>query len=381
MEENLRLGRIAGIRVGMSWSLLVVFWLITWSLATEAFPREAPGRSDFAYWVTGVVAAVLFFSSLLAHEMGHALLARRSGIAVEGITLWLFGGVARLGGEASDARSELRVAVVGPAISLAVGLVFTASALLVDALGAPELLSATPAWIGRINILLAVFNLAPAYPLDGGRVLRGVLWLRHGDRIKATITAAKAGRLFGWLLISLGLLEFLAGGTIGGVWFVFLGWFLLNAARAEIEGVLLRDLLRETRIRTVMTPEPVTVAPDLSVEDLLEEYTLRHRCSAFPVVDGSGALTGLVTLAHIRGVAPDRRREVTVEQIASPIATVPTAGPDDRLVDVLAHVSTGDNRVLVLDHGRLVGIVTTTDITRELEWAAMRSRPTPKGWH
>lgn len=379
MDENLRLGRIAGIRVGMSWSLLVVFWLITWSLATEAFPREAPGRSDAAYWITGVVAAVLFFSSLLAHEMGHALLARRSGIAVEGITLWLFGGVARLGGEAPDARSELRVAVVGPAISLAVGLVFASLALLIDALGAPELFSAGPAWIGRINILLAIFNLAPAYPLDGGRVLRGVLWLRHGDRIKATMTAARAGRFFGWLLISLGLLEFLAGGTLGGVWFVFLGWFLLTAARAEIEGVLVRDLLRDTRVRTVMTPDPLTVAPDLSVEGLLEEYTLRHRCSAFPVVDRSGLLTGLVTLAHMKGVSPDRRRELTVEDIASPIVTVPTAGPDDRLVDILTHIASGDSKVLVIDQGRLVGIVTTTDITRELEWAAMRSRSTPNG--
>ncbi len=378
MEENLRLGRVAGIRVGMNWSLLVIFWLITWSLATEAFPQEAPGRTDLAYWVTGVIASVLFFSSLLAHEMGHALLARRSGIAVEGITLWLFGGVARLSGDASNARSELRVAIVGPAISLTVGVIFASLALLLDALGAPALVSAAPAWIGRINIVLALFNLAPAYPLDGGRVLRGVLWLRHGDRIRATLTAARAGRFFGWFLISLGLLEFLAGGTLGGVWFVFLGWFLLGAARAEIEGVLLRDLLKDTRVRAVMTSDPVTVPPDVSIEDLLEDYTLRHHCSAFPVVDRSGALIGLVTLAHIRGVPPDRRRELTVADVASPIERVPTAGPDDRLVDLLGRIAAPENRVLVLDQGRLVGIVTATDITRALDWAGMRSHRAPE---
>lgn len=373
MEENLRLGRIAGIQVGMSWSLLVIFWLITWSLASEALPQEAPGRTDLAYWATGVGASLLFFSSLLAHEMGHALLARRAGIKVEGITLWLFGGVAKLEGEASNARSELRVAVVGPAISLAIGVFFVLLAMLLEVFGVSDLIVAAPAWIGRINIVLAVFNLAPAYPLDGGRVLRGVLWLRHGDRIRATLTAARAGRLFAWLLISLGLLEFLAGGTLGGVWFVFLGWFLLSAARAETEGVLIGDLLKDTQVRTVMTPSPITVTPELSVQDLLEGYALRHHCSAFPVVDSLGDPVGLVTLSNIKRVPADQRGVVRVEDIARSMDQVPVARPDERLVDVVGRLSADGNRALVIEQGRLVGILTSTDITSALEWATLRT--------
>lgn len=376
MEENLSLGRIAGIRVGINWSVLVIFWLITWSLATEVFPQEAPGQSHLAYWITGLITATLFFSSLLAHEMGHSLLARRSGIVVEGITLWLFGGVSKLGGEASSARSELRVAAVGPAISLGIGLMFVSVALLIDSVGASELVSRVPAWLGRINIVLALFNLAPAYPLDGGRVLRAFLWLRNGDRIQATKTAARAGRFFGYFLISLGLLEFAAGGSLGGLWFVFLGWFLLGAARAEEEGVMLRDVLKDTKVCEVMTPEPVTVTPDISIEDLLEEYTFRHRFSAFPVVNETGSVTGLVTLAHIKGIPQIRRRELTVKDVARAIEEIPTADPNDRLVDLIGHIQGPENRVLVIERGHLVGIVTATDITRALEWATLRNHST-----
>ncbi len=376
MEENLSLGRIAGIRVGINWSVLVIFWLITWSLATEVFPQEVPEQSHLAYWITGLVTATLFFSSLLAHEMGHSLLARRSGIVVEGITLWLFGGVSKMGGEASSARSELRVAAIGPAISLGIGLMFISVALLIDSVGASGLVSRVPAWLGRINIVLALFNLAPAYPLDGGRVLRAFLWLRNGDRIQATRTAARAGRFFGYFLISLGLLEFAAGGSLGGLWFVFLGWFLLGAARAEEEGVLLRDVLKDTKVCEVMTPEPVTVTPDISIEDLLEEYTFRHRFSAFPIVNETGSVTGLVTLAHIKGIPLIQRRELTVKDVARAIEEIPTADPNDRLVDLIGRMQGPENRVLVIERGHLVGIVTATDITRALEWATLRNHST-----
>lgn len=376
MEENLRLGRIAGIQVGMSWSILVIFWLITWSLATEALPQEAPGHSDLAYWTAGVAAAVLFFSSLLAHEMGHALLAKRSGIEVEGITLWLFGGVARLEGEASNARSELRVALVGPAISLIIGVLFGIIALLLSATGSSDLVVAAPAWIGRINIILALFNLAPGYPLDGGRVLRGALWLRHGNRIKATVTAARCGQYFAWLLISLGLVEFLAGIVVGGVWFVFLGWFLLGAARAESQRVIVGNLLGDTRVRSVMTPHPIVVSPEVSVEDLLEDYTLRHHCSAFPVVSAAGVPLGLVTLSNVRTVPSERRSSVHVKDIASPMEEIPIASPDELVVDLIGRLTALGQRALVMEQGRLVGIITPTDITRALEWAKTRAATT-----
>lgn len=374
MDETFRIGRIAGIPVGANWSLLVVFWLIAWSLAAGEFPDAHPGRSDTAYWVAGVFTALVFFGSLLAHELSHALVARRRGMAVEGITLWLFGGVARLGGEASTARVELQVALVGPLVSLAAAAAFGVAALLADGLGASALVVAVPAWLARINLVLALFNLVPAYPLDGGRVLRAVLWARHGDRLRATATAARAGTAFAYVLIGVGLLDFAGGGRLGGLWFVFLGWFLLLASRAEEAGVLLRESLRGVRVRDLMSPDPVVAPAGITAEELLEDYALRHRCSAFPLVDEGGALVGLVTLGRLKQVPPARRHASAVRDLACPIADVPVAHPDDPVVDLLERLAgSPDGRALVLDDGgALVGIVTPTDVARMTQLAALR---------
>lgn len=372
MEESFRLGRIAGIPVGINWSVLLIAWLLSWSLASHRFPTSYPGHTPGAYWTAGVVAAVVFLASLLAHELGHALVARRYGVRVDGITLWLFGGVAKLGGEAATPRAELRIAAVGPAVSVGLAALFGAVALALDGFGAPALIVGSAVWLATINVILAVFNMVPAAPLDGGRVLRAYLWRRSGDRLKATVAAANAGRVFGFVLIGLGVVEFAAGAGLGGLWFVFLGWFLLNAAKAEQTHAILRGALAGVRVRDLMTRDPI-VAPDhLTVGEFLEAYVMRHRWSAFPVTGHDGAITGLVTLAHLKAVPSDRRDVVHVHDIACPIAQVTVADPDDSITDVLERLGTcKEGRVLVFSAGELVGIVSPTDVMRMVEVATL----------
>jgi Zn-dependent protease len=324
-EESFRLGRIGGIRVGVNWSVLVVFWLISWSLAAVVLPRQAPGRPSSVYCAAGLATAALFFASLLAHELGHAFVARRAGRRVEGITLWLFGGVARLRGEAENPGAELRIAGVGPLVSLAVAAVSGLLALGADVVGASPLLVAALAWLAWINGMLALFNLIPAAPLDGGRVLRAVAWRRTGDRLRATTIAARAGRVFGYVLIGLGLVRFAFQGNFGGLWLVFLGWFLLSAARAEETSARLREALAGIRVRDVMTPDPVVGPGWYTVDAFLEEFVLRHRCSAFPVRSFDGDLVGLVPLARLKRVPADQRARTRVSDVACPLAEVPVA--------------------------------------------------------
>lgn len=375
MEQSFRIGRVAGIEIGANWSVGVIFWLITWSLADGVLPTEAPGHAMATYWAAAAVGGVAFFGCLLAHELAHAVVARRAGMAVEGITLWLFGGVSRLGGEAPDPMTELRVAVVGPTTSLGLGAGLGALAWATSPLG--DLFSSTVAWLAAVNLVLGVFNLVPAFPLDGGRVLQAVLWQRHGDLQRATVTAVAAGRAFGYLLIGVGLLGATSGGGISSIWFIFLGWFLLMAARAEGSAVTVRSLLAGVRVRDVMSPHPVTAPADLSVEDLLHQYVLRFRHSAYPVLGADGAPIGLVTLGGIRGVATGQRAATPVRSIIVPLGEVPAVSPGDLLVDALARAGdAAGGRALVVEAGRLVGILSAADVQRALQLAELTSTVT-----
>lgn len=380
MEESFRLGRVAGIPVGINWSVLLIAWLLSWSLASHRFPTSYPGYGTGAYWAAGVIAAVVFLASLLAHELGHAFVARRHGVRVEGITLWLFGNVARLGGEAATPGAELRIAAVGPGVSVGLAGLFGATALALDAFGASALVVGSAVWLATINGILAVFNMVPAAPLDGGRVLRAYLWRRSGNRLQATVAAANAGRFFGFVLIGLGVVEFAAGAGLGGLWFVFLGWFLLNAAKAEQAQALMRDALAGVRVRDVMTPDPTIAADHFSVGEFLEAYVMRYRWSAFPLSGPDGSITGLVTLTHLKAVPAEQRDVTQVRDIACPIAEVTVADPDEAITDVLERLSTcKERRVLVFSADHLVGIVSPTDVMRMIEVATLGTRRNSTG--
>ena len=375
MDETIHLGRVAGVRVGANWSLVVILSLLTWGLATGEFPNAARGYSDAAYWTAGLGAALVFYGCLLAHELAHSVVARRAGIEVESIVLWLFGGVSRLKGEADGPDTEFRVAIAGPATSALLAVACFALTTLLTAAGTAPLLAAVLGWLGWINGLLAVFNLAPAYPLDGGRVLRAVLWRHHGDKSRATIAAARAGRIFGFMLIALGALEFAAGAAVGGLWLVFLGWFLLGAAGTEAAASVLETQLGGVQVRQVMTAKPLVVPAWLSVEQLLEGWISPTHCSTFPLVDAEGSLVGLITLARITRVRPELRRSTPVAEVACPPGEVVTCAPDEDLVAVIRRLNaSADHRAVVLDHGRIVGIVSPSDVTRAVERTALAQR-------
>src|SRR5438270_242311 len=366
MNENLSLGRIAGVHVGLNWSLLVVAGLIAWSLATGILPPAAPGYSPGAYWTAGLLAAVVYLASLLAHELAHSIAAKRRGVRVEGITLWLFGGVSRFGSETSSPGGQAWITFVGPLTSLVLGAIFYFVSVASGGGGHRGLVPATLSWLGYINILLGVFNLVPAFPLDGGRLLQSLIWLRTGDRVRATSVAARVGMVFAYLLIAYGLATFIfAGNLIGGVWAVFLGWFLLSAARSEEAAGLLRQALSGTTVADVMTPNPVQAPDDTTVENALHGYVLASRHSTFPTHDAGGRLSGLLTMAALKNVAPDARETTLIKQIICPLDSVSTARPADPITNLLS-ISEGcsEGRTLVVEDGRLVGIISPSDISR-----------------
>jgi len=373
MHQSIKLGRIAGIPVGINWSVLVIFWLLMWGLAASLLPADYPGYSRVDYWVAAAAASVIFFASLLAHELGHSILAKRNGVGVSEITLWLFGGVSELEKEALTPGADFRIAAAGPSISILLGAAFIFIGFVLKLLSVPELIAGTTSWLGWINFLLAGFNLVPAAPLDGGRILRSALWHHNGDRTKATITAARAGRAFGYILIGLGILEF-AFGDLSGLWPAFLGWFLLVAARSEESAALLRGALTGYKVKDLMSTNPTVVPASTTVEEFTDSYLLSHRFSAYPVADATGQITGLVTLDRIRHVPRHQHAYVTLGELANPIDKVPLAYPQESLPNLLERMAGHrDGRALVIDHtGRLLGIISPSDISRAVQVASLR---------
>jgi Zn-dependent protease len=377
VRATFTLGRIAGIRVGVHWSVVVIFAIIAFSLA-RSLPQVYPDRAPVLYWLVGLGAAVVFLASLLAHELAHAVVARRNGVAVDDIVLWLLGGVARLKSEASTPAAELRIAGVGPLVSLLLGGLFVLGTWLFAMASVPGILVETVAWLAGINLLLAGFNVLPAAPLDGGRLLHSFLWWLTGDRMRATSGATAAGRVLGFLLIVLGLAVFLRRGGFGGLWLAMLGWFLLWAATAEGRQAQLRGVLAGVPVRDAMTRDPLTVPAALTVAGLLADPLYRYRHSAFPVTGEDGAPVGLLTLAGARQAPVENSGTVTVAEVMVPLAQATVASPDEPLADLLPRMDSDPaHRVLVVDEGGLVGILSPADVDRAVEW---RRNTAAKRW-
>jgi Zn-dependent protease/CBS domain-containing protein len=370
MSGNLDLGRIWGIQVRVNWSWLVVLALIVWSLAAGVFPSQNPGLSDGTYYAMAVAAALLFFLSLLLHELGHARQARREGMEIDGITLWLFGGVAQFKGAFPSAGGEFRIAVAGPLVSLGLGIGFT----LLGLVGFPSAVDGVVSWLGYINLILLVFNLVPALPLDGGRVLRSALWYFKHDLAWATRVASDIGQGFGYLFIALGIAMFIFEGTFSGAWLAFIGWFLLQAAKAEARYIATEEALDGLRVRDLMVRDPVTVDPDLSVGQFMDEVARSRRFTTYPVVD-DGRPIGLLGFSSIAAVPRDQWDTRHVRDSMIPIDQVPLLHEDARAVDALAELSSSNvNRGLVVDNGHLDGLLSITDLARALEVGRTRER-------
>lgn len=375
MSPSIRLGRLFGIEIGFNWSLVFIFALVTWTLATQVLPPNAPGYAPLLYWIVAAIGAVLFYVCLLAHELSHSLVARSHGVKVSGITLWLFGGVSQLEGEPASARDEALIAGVGPLTSFVVGAIALALAFITKF---NPLIADLFAYLTFVNVALGLFNLVPAFPLDGGRLLSSFLWWREGSRQRGVHDAVRVGRVFAYLMIAAGVLELFFGAVANGIWIVFLGWFLLSAAASEEAGSNIRTLLRAVPVSAAMKSPVVTLPDWVTVEQFLESVAPNHSFTTYPVHDPSGKLTGVVRLSDLVRMPAQERATKHLIDVARPIAEVPVTSPREDLSALLQRIGAGiDQRVLVFDNGSLVGILSPADVARILtaRQAAATARP------
>jgi Zn-dependent protease/CBS domain-containing protein len=370
-----RLGTVLGFEIVLDYSWFIIFALILFSLGGGYFPISYPGLGSVTYGAMALAGALLFFASLLAHELAHAVVARRRGVIVDGITLFVFGGMARMRSEPQRAGDEFVIAGAGPVSSYLMGAGFYLLAVGLRAAGVGPEVYGVAAFLATINIILATFNLLPGFPLDGGRLLRAGLWHLHGDMRRATRTASRAGEVLAYVLMALGVLQALSGYVLGGIWLVFIGWFLRNAAVASYSQLLVRDALRSVAAADLMTPWPDTVPPDLSLEEMVDSFFMHYRHQAYPVVRGA-APVGLVTLEQVRRVPRDDWATRTVADVMTPAADIVVA-PDTPINLMLEQMhAAGAYRVLVVGGGALLGIISSSDIaswirhTRELDLPA-----------
>lgn len=363
-RSTLRVGRLAGIPIGIHPLWLLIVGLLTWSLGGTYFPDRDAGLDDGPAYALGLLSALLLFGGVLLHELGHALVARRRGVEIEEIDLWMLGGVARMKGEPRRAGDELAFALAGPAVTAVLVLLAGAARLAIGSGGARWLVALADYQL-IVNAMILSFNLLPAFPLDGGRVLRALLWRRSGDQQDATARASAVGHAFGLGMVVLGGLSAMSG-AIGGLWLAIIGAFVMVASRAEADALRRRETFAARTVADLMTPSPVVVPGDLTLQEAVVAHVTRALHGAYPVVDADGRVAGILTLAAIRAVpAADRpRRDVTAVMATNPTLLVTPATAVDDVLARPAFLRTG--RVVAVDgDGRPVGILSVTDIARE----------------
>lgn len=373
LRNSFRLFTIAGIEVGIHVSWLLIFALVTWSLATGFFPEAArqilpsgERLSEVTAWVLGVAAALLLFASVLVHELAHSFMARARGLEARSITLFLFGGVSNLAAESKSPATEFLVAIVGPLTSFAIAALAFVVALFV---GEPTL-QLLVGYVAFVNLLVGIFNLVPGFPLDGGRVLRSIAWRITNDLRRATQIASGAGQLVGFGLIAWGLaIVFLPppGDTLNGIWIAAIGWFLQNAASTGLQQVIMESRLRDVRVADVLRRDSSCVSPETTVADLIEDHLLPNNRRAMPVCEGERPV-GVVTLGDVRSVAQDARSRTRVAEVMGGSDNLVTVAPGDTLQRALELFAGDDLEQLpVVEDGQLAGVLTRADVIRQLQ--------------
>jgi Zn-dependent protease len=365
-ERGIHLFTIAGIRIIIDYSWFLIFLLVVVSLATGYLPQESPGASPLAYWGAGLVATIAFFLSILFHELAHSLVAMRSGIRIPSITLFLFGGVSRLSEEAKDPKTELTIAIVGPFSSFALALAFWVAGRGLEGVVHP-LAQAVVEYLSFINIALGVFNLVPGFPLDGGRVLRAIVWWRTGSLDRATRLVSDLGKGFAMALMFLGALLIFRGALLGGIWLIFIGMFLRGSAAQGYEQMSLMRALQSVKVGDVMIQSPLTVSPDLTLSDLVNRYFLRYGYRGFPVEEG-GKAVGLIAISDLAGLPESELSARRVHEGMRPLDASQVISKDAPLLEALEKMSPPSvGRLLVLEDGGISGMITKTGLLRLLE--------------
>jgi Zn-dependent protease/CBS domain-containing protein len=373
MNATVPLGHWAGIPVRMHWSVLIVCALLAQVMATVVLPADDDLRTR---WIAGALVALAFLVTLLVHELAHAVLARHYGIRVRRITLWLLGGMTEFENEAPSAKSELLVAAAGPLASLGSAAVFGAAATIAGRWHLPPVAVAGMGWLAAANVLLGAVNLLPGAPLDGGRVLRAVLWSRTGDRVRATVTAARAGSAVGVGFMAWGALQ-VFGGSLSGLWLVLLGWFLFEMATAEQRQTHVSAHLGKLTARQAMTTDPVTASGWWTVDTFLKRTARHQHHRVYPVVDFDDALCGVTSLSDLAAVPPEQRMSMRLSTVARPLTKATRVSPDTPLIELArgARLDPGRDLVLVVADDRLLGVVSASDIARTMELTALGEHP------
>ncbi|UCC71202.1 MAG: site-2 protease family protein [Gemmatimonadota bacterium] len=364
MTGGIRIARFFGFEVRLDLSWFVVFLLVLWTFAKAVFPSRTPGLGTGEYVAMAFSGAVVFFASVLLHELAHSAMARARGIQVEGITLFVFGGMARIRSEATNPKDEFLITVVGPLSSALIGALLLTFAWIGAASGMHRSITSVAEYLAILNFILAAFNLIPGFPLDGGRLLRSLVWHVTRDVRKATRLASLTGQGFGFVMIGFGMLSLFQGYLVSGIWLIFIGWFLSQAAEASYRQLLTRRILEGVKVKEAMTRNPETVGPDLTLRDLVDDYILRRRYSAFPVQSGDGRPLGLITLSQVKEVDRDAWPITPVSRVMTQICEAVTVRPDDTLAQVLTKLEgAGVGRALVVEDGRLEGVISRADVS------------------
>lgn len=355
MPGSFRLGRIADIDIEINISWLIILVLLTASLAIDWFPQFYPGWSIFTYWITAFIAAILLFASVLLHELAHSFVARARGLSVKSITLFIFGGVSNLEQEPKSAGVEFQMAFIGPVVSIVIGVL--AYVLQLPLRGSHSPVEGILGYLAFTNILLGIFNLIPGFPLDGGRVLRSIVWRITGSLLKATRVATIVGTIIAYLFIFWGIWQFFGGNILGGIWIGFIGWFLLNASQSANSQVVLESMFRGVKVEQVMNAAPATVPANISLQRLVDEYFLPHALRSALVMQGD-QLAGLITLNEIRRVPREQWAQVPVGHVMIPLEKLHVVSPDQSLNEVLPlMVGQNINQLPVVQNGQLVGLL------------------------
>lgn len=369
MREGIRLFKIFGIEISLDFSWFIIFFLVTWSLASGYFPVKYPFFAPGTYWIMGIISSLLLFITVLLHELTHSVVANHNGLNIKGIKLFVFGGVAQLSHEPHNARVEFDVAIAGPICSFILYYFFKILANFLSIrlpMGGQNPITAVFAYLAFINLFLGIINLIPAYPLDGGRVFRAFLWSVTKNLRKATAIASNVGKLFALFLIFNGFLATIRG-NFGGLWYVFIGMFLFGAAKIGYENVLIKDALSGSIVQNVMSPNVMTIKGDLTLDKVIEDYFFRYHHSSFPVVEND-KLKGMLTLAKIRGISRDKWHTLTAVNCAEPITRDMIVSPREKTGSVLNRLLEHEmTHLLVMDNGQLVGIVTRIDVMKLLK--------------
>lgn len=384
--RDFRLAKVLGFEIRIDASWFVIFFLVLWSFTVAVFPSRVSGLGGSVYFALGLAGSLLFFATLLAHELAHSVVARAKGIGVEGITLFVFGGVARTRSEAKSPGDEFVIAGVGPLASVLIALALFGLAVAGQRLGLSIAAIVLLEYIAVLNLALAVFNLLPGFPLDGGRMFRAVLWKMTGSMRRATRIATMGGRWIGYALMGLGALSALRGAVVGGLWLVLIGWFLRNAAVSTEREQIANELLEGVRADQIMTETPVAVSAELSLERFFEEIVRPSRFTVFPVVSEE-TVVGVVSVKSLEKLPRDRWPAAQVREVMTPLSAEEIVQAEDPMPAVLDRIrASASHQALVMDRGRIAGIITPREIAtwlehaRQLEILERRAQP-HKGKH